>query len=98
MWQKIFTTFFLGQVALEQLAEAAQSGWSQAKDKTLTYQEKIEELRDIDLLSKVEHFSKEKIAHLRSCSEPFEKTCIRVADFLSETAALKSKLISDSNH
>ena len=102
MLQKIITTFFFGQVALEQAAEVSKKQLEAAREKAkAAYDEKVEgyknSVSNTHFLAKFEQFSKEKFAKLRSCSEPFEKTCVNVTNFLGETADIKSKLATESN-
>jgi len=97
MLQQIITTFFFGQVALEKAAEASKKQLAAAREKATEYTDKVEEYKNTNVVAKVEQFSKEKFAHLRSCSEPFEKTCLNVTKFLGETADIKTKLATESN-
>jgi hypothetical protein len=105
MWQKIITAFFFGQVALEQATEASKKQLEAAREKAQDYKEKAKEkvkekteaITHTNFVAKVGEFAKEKVAHLRSCSEPFEKTCLSVTKFLGETADIKSKLVTEPN-
>jgi hypothetical protein len=99
------TTFFLGQVALEHAAEVSKKQLDSARDKAREkakeyqekVQEKVEDYKSTNFTNRFESFAKEKVAHLRSCSEPFESACSNISSFLGETADLKSKLAADSN-
>lgn len=97
MWQKLITTFFIGQVAFEQAAEVSKKQLEAAREKAKDYKEKAEEYKNKNVIAKIETFAKQKVAHLRSCSEPFEKSCTTVTKFLGETADLKSKLATETN-
>jgi hypothetical protein len=97
MWQKIFNAFFLGQVALETATEASKKQLEVAREKAVAYKEKAEEYKDTKVVAKAGQFAKEKFAKLRSNSEPFEATCLKLASFLGETADIKTKLVTESH-
>jgi hypothetical protein len=97
MWQKIFNAFFLGQVALETATEASRKRFELAREKAVAYKEKAEEYKGTKVAARAEQFAKEKFAKLRSSSEPFEATCLKLASFLGETADIKTKLATESH-
>ena len=97
MWQKIFTTFFLGQVALETAAEVSKKQIDAAREKAVVYKEKAEEYKSTQVVAKAEQYAKKKFAKLRSTSAPFEATCSNVAKFLGETADINTKISAESN-
>ncbi|HEY9758370.1 MAG TPA: hypothetical protein V6C97_24605 [Oculatellaceae cyanobacterium] len=101
MLTKIITTFFLGQVAFEHAAEVSKKQLDEARDKAREkakeYREKVEDYKNTNITTKFENFAKEKVAHLRSCSEPFENACLTISSFLGETADIKSKLATETN-
>jgi hypothetical protein len=98
MWQKIFNTFFLGQVALETATKASKKQLEVAREKASAYKEKAEEYKNTKVVAKAEQFAKEKFAKLRSSSEPFEATCLNLAKFLGETADIKTELLTESHN
>jgi hypothetical protein len=97
MWQKIITTFFFGQVALEHAVEASKKRLEAARDKAKADKKKAGEDQPITVVAKVEQLTKVKFARLRSLSEPVEKTCLQITKFLGETAEIKSKLAANGN-
>ncbi len=101
MWLALVKTFFIGQVALEQAAEAVKKQTVTAREKGEHLQEnlqhKVEELKSEKLnsqivLSKFENNFKENVAALRKGFRPFDKACDSLSALLGETAELKETL------
>jgi len=94
MLQNLIKTFFIGQVALEQAAEASKKSLEKARERAQEYKQKADEFKEIQIKAKFETGLKERIAELRHNHTPFEKACETLQKLLSETSEIKNQLVT----
>ncbi len=94
MWQQIFKTYFIGQIALEQAADLSKKSFQAASEKAQELSKKAEEYKRINIVDKLEVGFKEGIAELRKSYSPFENACETLSRFLSETGEIKNRQLN----
>jgi coenzyme F420-reducing hydrogenase delta subunit len=90
MLHQLVKTFYLGQVAAEYVLDASKKSIDSVVDQTREYQE-------ISFPVTIQNQIKEKLAHLRKCSQPFERLCTDLSRLLVETSEIRDKLIASDS-